>query len=210
VDYGALLDEAFDDVDDNYRDHWAYTETMKTSDGVFVARFDPSLARGKRWTLATVDGRKPKAKETKEFLKEKGKEEERSGEDESSGVDSMISDRAGLRLINETEEYWLLSFRPKAEGDQKKVMKHLNGRLKIRKEDRSIEFIKMSNQKPFKPSFTTKIYNFYMQYDFGRIGDDGPLLPRSLDFKIELKAVGVVKVNEKVTAQYSDYEKVGD
>lgn len=209
VELDALLEEATEGIAEDYRDTWAYTETSKTSKGLFVSRYDPRAKRGNRWTLVSVNGRDPKSKETKEFLKEKSKEEERADSDDGSGPAAFTEGVEKLSLVKETDEFWLLSFQPKGQGDQAKIMKKLNGRFKILKDGRVLDSITMSNSKPFKPSFTTKIYQFFMHYGFGPATQDGPLVPQKLDFNIEMKAVGVLKVNEKIKTTYSDYEFVG-
>ena len=207
MDYGALLNDAASNIDEDYRDRWAYTETSRTSNGVFVSRYDPSNAPGKRWTLLTVDGREPKAKETKKFLKEKAEEEERSQQD-GSGPKAFTEGVEKLTLLKETDDVWVLGFVPKGEGDNAKVMKKLNGSFTITKDSRVLQSITLKNEKSFKPNFTTRIYTFFMHYDFAPVGTDGPYLPNSLDFQIALKAVGVVKVDETVNTTFSDYQLV--
>jgi hypothetical protein len=210
VSYVDLLKEATNAIEDDYRDHWAFTETMTSSKGTFVGRYDPKLKVGKRWTLSSVDGRKPKAKETKAYLKEKAESEAQSAKDGDSGPASIVEGVKNLRLVKETDEYWLLGFKPKAEGENKKVMKYLDGRVKITKKDRVLESIAIGSTKSFKPNFTTRIYKMNMQFEFGRATDDGPFVPVALAFDINLKTVGVIKVNEKVSMTYSEYGKVID
>ncbi len=209
VDYLALLEEATAEIADDFRDNWAYTETATSSENTRVGRYDPSRQEGKRWTLVSVDGRVPKAKETKKFLKEKKKEEERAEKDGDSGPASIAEDVKNIRLVKETDEFWILGFTPKAEGEFKKVMSKLEGRIKIEKSERVPKYISIRSNKSFKPNFATRIYRFTMKFDFGKATEEGPLVITSMDFDINLKTVGVIKIDEKVLVTFSEYTFMG-
>ncbi len=209
VDYIALIKESTAGVEDDIRESWAYTETTTSSEGIFVGLYDPRQPKGKRWTLESVDGRAPKEKETSKFLKEKMGLEEQEENDENSGPTSLVDDLKEVRLVEETDEFWLLGFTPKAEGEFKDIMNELDGRIKIDKTNRVLEYISVNSTKAFKPNFATRIYRFNMKLDFGRATEEGPLVVTSLDFDINLKTVGVIKVDETVSVTFSEYTFVG-
>lgn len=209
IDYHALLEEATAEVEDEIRESWTYTETTTSSEGIYVAVYDPRLPEDTRWTLESVDGRSPTEKETTAFLKEKKKQAEQEENDEDSRPTALVDDLKEIRLIEETKEYWLLGFTPKAEGEFKAVMSELEGHIKIDKSKRVLDYISIHSTKSFKPNFTTRINRFKMKLDFGRASEEGPLVITSLDFDINLKTVGVIKIDENVSVTFSEYTFVG-
>ena len=68
----------------------------------------------------------------------------------------------------------------------------------------------MSSNRPFKPKFAVKVKKFSSRYVFGPARDDGPRVPLSVDFDIDVRAIGILNAREKVSMQFSDYEYVGD
>ena len=207
--YDALLEEAFGAIEADYRLDWAYTESLTSSKGTSVGRFDPSLPEGARWSLMSVDGRKPKAKEVSRYLKAKAKEEAIPQDEESSGPES-VAESNSLELIEETSEYWLLSFVPAGEDESGDFMKYLDGRLKINKTGPYLEYLEIRSKGPFKPKFAVKVKKIFTRLEFAPVGENGVYLPQAVDFDIDVRAIGVLKMREKVSMRYSDYEYVGE
>ena len=54
TNHQQLLDSAFAQFDDNFTEHWSYTETLTTSDGIMVGHYSPSRESP---ILATDDDR---------------------------------------------------------------------------------------------------------------------------------------------------------
>ena len=45
---------------------------------------------------------------------------------------------------------------------------------------------------------------------FAQAGPGGPIVPRSLEVKISLRALLVISVDEHIITTYDEYERVGD
>ena len=103
-----------------------------------------------------------------------------------------------LRLAEETDDYWLLSFVPTDDDNEddvgNKVLKSMQGTVKIIKDGEYLAYMK----------------KFLMHMSFGPVTDDGPIVMRSMDFAIKLRAFVLVRVNEAETVSFSDFEFVGE
>ncbi|HKJ19836.1 MAG TPA: hypothetical protein VJ993_04170, partial [Woeseiaceae bacterium] len=115
-----------------------------------------------------------------------------------------------LQLIEETDNYWLLSFVP-SNHDQEddiggKVLKSMQGIVKIIKDGEYLAYIDIHNEKPIRPKLGVKMKKFLMHMSFGPIADNGPVVMRSMDFAIKLSAFVLVRVNEAESLAFSDFE----
>jgi hypothetical protein len=216
--YEALFESAISAIAWDFQEEWAFTETASGSDGDFVGRFDPRVPEGQRWTLLSIDGREPTDKESARYAEDKEDEDfgdedgdEDSGED--NDVDAMVKPGT-LQLVEETDDYWLLSFVPTDDDEEdeigRKVLQHMNGTVKILKDGEYLEFIDIHNDKPIKPKIGVKMNKFLMRMTFGPAIDDGPVVMKSMDVAIKLRAFLVVSVNEAESIRFSDFEYAGE
>lgn len=203
TNHQQLLDSAFAQFDDNFTEHWSYTETLTTSDGIMVGHYSPS--RESPWQLMTIDGEPPSTSEAKAYLKRKADEAE--GGRNSRRDPAELVTPGTLQLINETDEHWTFSFVPHGEGDDAAVMEYLTGHLQISKAGGHLNFIDIRNEDSFRPRFGVRIHEFLSRFEFER-KDDGDVLPVAFEFKIRLKAMGLMNVDEGITGRYSDYRRV--
>lgn len=216
-DYVALLKTAAKSMDNDYQETWAFTETFDDSESETVGRYDPSHAKGERWTLITIDDREPTADEIDDYLSDKTNDSESQDSEEDSDETSQDDDISqtvrpdSLTLLEETETYWLFSFTPAAEDDDDEgVLENLDGTLKIIKDGNYIEYLNMQATKPFKPRFGVKIKEFLTRLSFGPAADGGPIVPLSIEVNLKIRAFVLANVNESITTTYSDYHYVGD
>ncbi|MFQ5982828.1 MAG: hypothetical protein ACE5KS_05590 [Woeseiaceae bacterium] len=203
--YAALFEEAVEAIDGDYVREWAYTETSADSESTTIGRFDPTLPEGERWTLVSIDDREPTATEIAEFAALKS---DHDGDDSSDAGDMVEPD--SLTLIEETVDYWLFSFIPAEDEDDEGFFVSVDATLKIIKDGPYLEYIDMRNNKPFKPRAGVRVKEFLTRLRFGPAAPDGPVVPLSIDVKINARAFLLIGINEAVTIRYSDYEHVGE
>ena len=207
ADYDQILQQALAEFDDDYRETWAFTEE-RVFDGVTtVARFDPRGAE--KWQLLSVAGKAPTSEEIDRFSEEKSKEGGRGKGRRGDGSPETMVTPGSLSMIEETEDYWLFDFIPGGKGDNADFMAQLSGEMKISKENTAIEFIDIRSDGAFKPRFGFKVSEFITRMEFVRASLQGPAVPRAMQFRIKARALGMMKVDEKVSLQYRDYQFVG-
>ncbi len=216
--YEALFQSAINTITWDFHEDWAFTSTTSGSEGERVGRYDPRQPEGERWTLLTIDGHVPTDRESAEYA-EKSRDQH-SGNDDDDDDDNAIDmvEPGTLRLVEETEEYWLLSFVPTDDDDDdeeddeigRKVMQSMYGTVKIIKDGEYLAHVDIRNEKPIRPRVGVKMKKFLMHMEFGPAADGGPVVMQSMDFAIKLSAFVLVRVNEAESVAFSDFEFAGE
>jgi len=209
--YEALFQSAIQAITWDFHEDWAFTVTSSGKDSHRVGRFDPRQPEDERWTLLTIDGRAPTDEESAEYA-ENDHHFGAGDSDDDDGDDNAIDmvEPGTLRLVEETDDYWLLSFVPTDDDQEddvgRKVLKSMQGTVKIIKDGEYLAYIDIHNEKPIRPKVGVKMRKFLMHMSFGPIADDGPVVMRSMDFAIKLSAFVLVRVSEAESMAFSDFE----
>lgn len=220
--YEALFQSAIDAITWDFHDDWAFTATSSGKEGDRVGRYDPRLPEDERWTLISIDGRVPTDEEAAEFADSRGDHHFGDDSDDNDDNDNDAIDMVEpgtLELVEETEDYWLLSFVPTDDDEDdeddedddvgRKVLEGMNGTVKIIKDGEYLAYVDIRNEKPIRPKFGVKMSKFLMRLAFGPAADDGPVVMQSMDFAIKLSAFVLVRVNEAESVSFSDFEYAG-
>lgn len=202
-DYKQLFADAVEAVDWELEKNWAFTESNLKDDKVWVGRFDPRKAEDERWTLISVDGRRPNEEELLKFEHDK---EEHEISDNSRRVD--IVDVETIELLEETDEYWLLKFVP--DEDEAQFIDNVDATVKINKNGGYLEAIDLRNNDDIEPGFGTKISTFIMHYQFGPTIEGGPIVPQNMAIKAEGRALLFIGFDETEIIEYSNFEFAGN
>ena len=207
--------KAFKGFDQDYREKWGFDELREDGEKTWFGRFSPES--GGLWTLLKVDEREPSEEETAEYVEEKKAQREReASEDEQGGpprspIDSI--DLTTLVLENDTPDALVYSFLPVGSGDQAKMMKKMRGELSVRKSDSCIEYLEITNPKPFRPQITVKLNRFFSRFDFGSPTSESAgvggtcenIVPLGTQFEMDMKALGLMNIDVSVRATYSNF-----
>ena len=211
--YEALFQSAIKAITWDFHEDWAFTLTSSGTDGDRVGRFDPRQSEDERWTLLTIDGRVPTDEESAEYAENNHHFGDGDNDDDNSDNNAIDMVEPGtLRLVEETDDYWLLSFVPTDDDDDvgRKVLESMQGTVKIIKDGEYLAYIDIHNEKPMRPKVGVKMKKFLMHMSFGPIADDGPVVMRSMDFAIKLSAFVLVRVSEAESVAFSDFEYAGE
>jgi len=215
--YEALFQSAIKAITWDFQEDWAFTVTSSGKDSHRVGRFDPRQPEDKRWTLLTIDGRAPTNEESAEYAEDSRDQHFGNGDShDDDGDDNAIDmvEPGTLQLVEETDDYWLLSFVPTDDDNEddvgRKVLKNMQGTVKIIKDGEYLAYIDIHNEKPMRPKVGVKMKKFLMHMSFGPIADDGPVVMRSMDFAIKLSAFVLVRVSEAESVAFSDFEYAGE
>ena len=201
----ALVERAFDALETRVRDHWAFTRTATSADGIYVATHDPR--REPAWELLSVDGREPSSDEREEFLSEmaRGRGEDDDDEDETRAMVSPGS----VELIDETDERWLFNFSPLPDSDEEtKFMEAVEGRLEVAKDGHYVRQLHLRNLETIKPGKGVKLEVFDTRFEFAPSPDGNAVLPALVRAKVKGRAMLVIGIDEEETVEFSDYQRV--
>lgn len=210
TNHAAILQKAAQSMDDDYMQEWAYTESSTESDAKTVGRYDPRQPVGERWQLLSYNGREPTADEIAEYAEDKEHDNGSSSSDDRDHDFGDVAEVESLKLIDETDEYWLYSFTPVEDDDEEVFMKFIDATMKIVKDGPYIEHIDMHSNKPFKPQFGVKVKEFVTRLIFGPAAVGGPIVPLSVDVRIKARAYLAIGIDESMSVSFSDYEYVGE
>lgn len=204
-----IVARAFETLDENFPEKWAFTETVDKEEDATVATYDPDRPGDELWMLISVDGLDPTDKEIADFREMKAKRREAREESEDGGrltIGNMV--RPGsLELIEETDEYWLFGYSPVADSeDDEKFMRAIDGTLQVVKDGHYVAWIRMKNRETVKPGKGVKLETFDTRLEFIPAYEGGPVLPAGVQTEVKGKAFVVVKFNEIEKIRYSDFQ----
>ena len=204
-DYAALLEEAVATVDWDFSDSWSYTEASYEDGETWIGRFDPRVEEDHGWTLVSVDGKTPTDRQRREYLH--NKDEHSSDADDEDNRVTAIVDEDTLELIEETDEHWVLSFVP-AE-DEQALLDSVDARVRIVKNGRYIESVRIDNFQDIEPGFGTKLTEFKMRFSFGPAVENGPIVPKSIEVRVKGRALLFFGFDDTDIVRYTDFEYAG-
>lgn len=203
VNYDELFKEALRSVDFDFDRNWAYTETSVNKEHVWVGRFDPRRPAGERWQLLSVDKRTPTAEEIKSYRDEK--------DDGFSTVDdnevAAMVEPDSVRLIEETDDYWLLGF--DLDEEEKAITDNVEAKIRINKPGRYLEYVDVHNTDVVKPAFGVKLKKLITRLTFGPVDEDGPIVPLSTQVEVVGQAFVFFSFDEQELRRNSDFEYAG-
>lgn len=202
-DYNAIFGAAVNAVDFEFDRRWAYTETQVTSEHVWAGRFDPRKPLRERWVLLTVDGRAPTDEEIEEYQKDKEHDHSDNGD---KRVNALVEPDS-IRLIDETDEFWLFGFSP--EDDNEAVMDNVDATIRVNKQDGSLGYIDIRNHSTIKPVFGVRIAKLITRLTFGPAAAGGPVVPISTQVEVKGRAYFLARFEEQELTRNSDFEYVG-
>lgn len=210
--YEALFETAIESITWDIHESWAFTETAAGSDGEFVGRYDPRLPEEARWTLLSIDGRDPTDEESRSYAERKREERDDGDEDGDREVNAMV-EPGSLALLEETADYWILSFVPTDDDDDemgRKMLERMDATVKIMKDGHYLEYIDIRNTKPIRPKVGVKMKRFLTRISFGPAVEGGPIVMRAMDVAIQLNAFLVVRIDETQSLRFTDFEYAGE
>ena len=202
--YDDLFEEALQSVDFEFARNWAYTETSVDDEHVWVGRFDPRRPAGERWELISVDKRAPTDDEIEEYLDDRD-EDFPDGDDNE--VVAMVEPDS-VRLIEETDEYWLLGFN--LDEDEKAVVENVDATIRINKPGRYLEYIDVHNRAVMKPAFGVRLNKLITRLTFGPAAESGPIIPLSTRVEVSGRAFLFISFDEQEISSNSDFEYAGE
>ena len=203
VDYDELFQEALRSVDFQFDRNWAYTETSVDGEHVWVGRFDPRQPARERWQLLSVDKRTPTPEEIDEYLDDK---DDDSWDDDDNKVVAMVEPDS-IRLVEETDEYWLLAFN--LDEDEEAITESVEATIRVNKPGRYLEYVDVHNTEVVKPAFGVKLTKLITRLTFGPAAEDGPIVPLSTQVEVVGQAFLFFSFDEQELSHNSDFEYAG-
>lgn len=188
------------------RDRWAFTQHVREFDGERVEQerfeqYDPSKPFGERWTLVTIDGRPPTAKEWEAWDKRKNKKKRR---EPTPLQDYFDLEHAQIAAESERTVEYALPLQGKANWlfpiDKVRLT------LTVNKETRALERAEATISEPFKVALgLARVLD--LDLDLKMFPDDEGSDPADARPDGQMRAV-VKKLGQRVEYLWSDFERV--
>lgn len=201
----ALLREAVDRWAGE-RDRWAFTQHVREFDGEKVEQerfeqYDPSKPFGERWTLVTIDGRPPTAKEWESWDKRKNKKKRREPKPIQDYFDLEHAQIAADSA--RTIEY---TFPLQGKANWLFPIDKVRLTLTVNKETHAIERADATISEPFKVALgLARILD--LDLDLQMFPDDEGSKPAEARPDGQMRAV-VKKLGQRVEYVWTDFERV--
>jgi len=211
-DHVTFVKDAFESISTDFHEEWAFTHVETEDDVELIGRYDPSLVESERWHLISVNGREPTADESTDYRRDMA--DEFTDDDDES--DDGIIDYESLVLIRDTPELRVYRFSPNfddevEEGDDvgAKFLRNVEGTLSIVRDGNYVQSIELRNERAIRPIFSVKINQFLTLLQFGPTGGVGPIVPLSVEVEVKGRAALFVKIDERESVRFMDYEWTG-
>ena len=197
--------KALDTLDSFERDAWSYTQVTDEDDVTKVERHDASKPDGERWTLLSIDGRTPTAREMESYRKEKEERDRRRKESDDDGD----VDRSSIRLTAETSQRATFTFKPKASGGMEaKFADKVVGTLVVNKDGGWAERFELRNTEEIAPIPGVKVSAFRLSLTFQRHAATNHIVPAAIDFSMRGRAFVLKSLDQDRSTRYSDFVRV--
>ena len=121
---------------------------------------------------------------------------------------SALVEPDSITLIEETDEHWLLGFRPG--DDEKAFLDSVDATIRIKRPAGYLEHIDIRSRQPIRPAIGVKIAKLVTRLTFGPAGGEGPIVPISEQVEVVGRAYLLVPINEQALTRNSDFEYVAD
>lgn len=208
-DHVTFVKDAFESLSTDFHEEWAFTQVETEDDVELIGRYDPSLVESERWQLVSVNGREPTADESADYRRDMADE----FNDDDNESDDGIIDYESLVLIRDTPELRVYRFSPNFgdEGDDvgAKILRNVEGTLSIARDGNYVQSIELRNERTIRPIFSVRINQFLTHLQFGPAGGVGPIVPLSVEVKVKGRAALLIKIDERESVRFMDYEWTG-
>ncbi len=195
---------------------WSFTQSSNDGGKVEVTRYDGTKAGMDKWTLLSIDGKKPSKRQLKKYRKKMRKnlehKKEQGAEEHDGNIFLATLVKPGsLKLAEENELHSIYHFRPVMdEDDEKEMEQYLYGEMIIRRDIPLIKQVRLYSKGEFPvDGAKIKIFNQLMQ--FAPVDPEnhatGPVFFKSILVKVKGKAMGLFGFDQTTDIKFSDYSK---
>lgn len=193
---------------------WRYQQTITGTRQSEKLAYDASRPEGRRWTVLSVNGKKPSPAKARE-LAGQAKQAHEKGQAGSleMGVDSWLS-TSHYRLIDSSGDRLVYQIKPQpgghADAAAASMLKHLSGQFVVSKGDHRPLSLKLDNFESFSPRFGVEIKNFQLEIRFMRLPAGGqPVVAQQVSTEASGKVFWIKSFDARTKVVLSDFAPVG-
>lgn len=194
-------------------DSWRYKQTITGTQQSEKLAYDASQPEGRRWTVLSVNGKKPSPEKARE-LAGQAKQTHGKGHSDSlaMGVDSWLN-ASHYRLVDSTGNHLVYQIEPQpgahADAATTNMLKHLSGQFVVAKEDHRPLSLTLDNFESFSPRFGVEIKSFQLKIRFIRLAaGERPVVAQEVDTQAKGKVFWIKSFDARTKVVLSDFAPV--
>lgn len=194
---------------------WRYRQTITgTQQQSEKLAYDASQPEGRRWTVLSVNGKKPSPEKARE-LAGQAKQVHGKGKEDSltMGVDSWLN-ASHYRLVDSSGNRLVYQIEPRAGGHvdaaTSSMLKHLAGQFVVAKDDHRPLSLTLDNFESFSPRFGVEIKSFQLKIHFIRLAaGNRPVVAQEVSTETRGKVFWIKGFDARTKVVLSDFAPVG-
>lgn len=211
----AMVSHSLEALDADTK-QWAFTQTTHRKDKIKIEQYTPGMVGDSSWQLLSLNGEVPTEEQLKKYNEQKSteKKEAESKAAKSSKDDHSVAVKTSdmvkldtLKVLEENESEWVMSFQPNIADFDAEVNKNLSGRLHLTKNGHYVNRMVMDNIDTLSPYFSVKINKFHLSMEFMKVTDN-VLVPKQVETIMSGKALFVKNIEEDSQQSFSNYHLV--
>jgi hypothetical protein len=184
---------------DKAQNLWRYHQTTSAEDMLRVESFDARLNEGSQWQLMSENGQEPDAVRLAEYAQDKADTKPKEGQKTLSF--SELVKLESLRFVSEDETQLIYKFVPQIDELDNDG---LNGELRLNKQSKQLDVIKIINSKDLSPAFSVSLTQFELTMNFAAV--TGLVMPAKITTKVKGSVAFFKSIDSEEVVSYSDYE----
>lgn len=192
---------------------WRYLQTITGTQQSEKLAYDASLPDGRRWTVLSVNGKKPSREQARELA---GQSKQTHGKGRGGslalGADSWLS-TSHYRLVDSSGDRLVYQIQPlpgpHADSSTISMLKHLSGQFVVAKKDHSPLSLTLDNFESFSPRFGVEIKSFQLKILFTRLAAGSrPVVARKVSTEAKGKVFWIKGFDARTKVVLSDFAPV--
>lgn len=188
---------------------WSYVKTTETEkDGRRVESHDATQPPGSRWSLLSVEGRRPTLEEIEQYRNQKAGEDRKKERGDDGSTDDPDIDPDSIRLVSATSQRMTFAFRPAADGRLgARMTRNVHGTLIVNRNGEWPERFELRNEGTLNPLPGVKVSEFALVLTFSREERSGDLLPREFRSRVRGRAFGLKSLDSGRVSRFSEWRR---
>lgn len=216
----SLFNKAMDRMLASSYDGWTFLQTTTGEEDEKVEHFDSSKEKENRWTLLTLNGKKPTKKQIKKYLNDKRndvlrqeKEDENGDGEDAKGNKFLIKliKPGSVKFIEANSSHKIYQFQPKMDGGDEAMEGHVFGEITVLRDNPMVTQIRLYIKEAFSVKIA-KIKEFETLMKFAPVNPENqatsPIFIQSIQAKAKGKAALFFSFDRSSLVTYSDFVEV--
>lgn len=203
------ISQAITDIVESPRKEWqvqiSHYENEEGDVTSSIERYTPDADITKKWSLLSINGKKPNQKQLKKFAEDKQDIADKKSDNQNFSINlQTLIKQDSLELKQDNDSHIKMGFQVEIDRLGDDAIGKLEGTLSYNKADKFIEQITIINNDDFSPMFSATISDLMLSFNFIKI--EQVILPSQSEFNMKGSFAYFTEIDEISTVTYSNYQ----